>query len=163
MFSQTVEYALRAVVHLAGEAPQPWTVEAIAQATHVPQAYLAKVLQSLVQAGVVRSQRGLHGGIALAKSPEDLSVLEVVNAVDPIRRIAECPLGLNGHGERLCPLHRRLDNALEMVEKAFADTTLREILDDPTTSRPLCDSPLKLARKSVSEDRAATWERGRPA
>jgi Rrf2 family nitric oxide-sensitive transcriptional repressor len=141
MFSQTVEYALRAVVHLASESPSPCTTEEIARATRVPQAYLAKVLQNLVQAGVLRSQRGLGGGIALIKKPEDLTILEVVNAVDPIRRIRTCPLGLAAHGVNLCPLHRRVDNALAMVEKAFAESTLREVLDEPSQSIPLCDFP----------------------
>ena len=53
MFSQTVEYALRAVVDLASTAPKAKTTQEIAKATRVPQAYLAKVLQNLVQAGVV--------------------------------------------------------------------------------------------------------------
>ena len=141
MFSQTVEYALRAVVHLASEAPGPCTTEEIAKATRVPQAYLAKVLQNLVQAGVVRSQRGIGGGIALVNTPEELTILEVVNAVDPIGRIKVCPLGLAAHGVRLCPLHKRLDNALAQVEEAFRSTTLREILDEPSESVPLCDFP----------------------
>lgn len=141
MFSQTVEYALRAVVYLAGQAPAARTTEDIAAATKVPQAYLAKVLQGLVQKGVVHSQRGVGGGMALVKEPGELTILEVVNAVDPIVRIKECPLGLVGHGVRLCPLHRRLDNALAMVEKAFRGTTLAEILAEPTSSKPLCEFP----------------------
>ncbi|MEI7685137.1 MAG: Rrf2 family transcriptional regulator [Planctomycetota bacterium] len=143
MFSQTVEYALRAVVHLASEAPAPRTTEEIAKVTKVPQAYLAKVIQNLVQHGVLRSQRGLGGGIALAKKPSELTILEVVNAVDPIRRIHSCPLQLAGHGVRLCPLHKRVDQALETVESAFAKTTLQEIIDEPTESIPLCDFPTR--------------------
>lgn len=141
MFSQTVEYALRAVVHLASTVPMPQTTQQIARVTKVPQAYLAKVLQGLSQAGVVRSQRGLGGGISLVKKPAKLSLLEVVNAVDPIRRITMCPLGLAAHGVRLCPLHRRLDSALALVEQAFRNTSLAEILAEPTTNVPLCDFP----------------------
>jgi Rrf2 family protein len=141
MFSQTVEYALRAVVYLAGQAPAPRTTEDIARATKVPQAYLAKVLQNLVEKGIVRSQRGVGGGIALAKEPDELTILEVVNAVDPIRRITTCPLDLAAHGARLCPLHRRVDNALAAVEKAFRSTTLAELLAEPTSSKPLCEFP----------------------
>src|SRR5437660_6539320 len=115
MFSQTVEYALRAVVRLASANPDPQTTEQIARVTKVPQAYLAKVLQSLVQAGVVRSQRGIGGGVALAKAPEELTILEVVNAVDPIGRIQTCPLDLAAHGVKLCPLHKRVDQALALV------------------------------------------------
>jgi Rrf2 family protein len=140
MFSQTVEYALRAVVYLARE-PSSATTEEIARATRVPQAYLAKVLHSLSVAQVVRSQRGIGGGMSLLRDPKELTILEVVNAVDPIRRIRECPLGLAAHGIRLCPLHRRLDNALAMVEDAFRQTTLAEILAEPSPSVPLCDFP----------------------
>jgi Rrf2 family nitric oxide-sensitive transcriptional repressor len=141
MVSQTVEYALRAVVHLAAVAPGPRTVEQISRATKVKPAYLAKVIQQLVHAGVLRSQRGVGGGIALAKAPAELTILEVVSAVDPIKRIQTCPLGLASHGVRLCPLHRRMDNALAAVEKAFGETTLAEVLAEPTESVPLCDFP----------------------
>src|SRR5215471_9775318 len=106
MFSQTVEYALRAVVHLAAEAPEARTTDQIAVATRVPKAYLSKVLQGLSRAGVVHSQRGKGGGMTLVKAPEELTMLEVINAVEPIQRIRTCPLGLESHGARLCPLHR---------------------------------------------------------
>jgi Rrf2 family protein len=139
MFSQTVEYALRAVVYLAQTAPALQTTVRLAQVTKVPPAYLAKVLQSLVQAGVVRSQRGIGGGVALVKTPAELTILEVVNAVDPIGRIQTCPLGLAAHGVKLCPLHHRVDQALALVEDAFRKTTLAEVLAEPTTSVPLCD------------------------
>jgi Rrf2 family nitric oxide-sensitive transcriptional repressor len=141
MFTQTVEYALRAVVHLAHHAPEARTTEQIANATRVPQAYLSKVLQNLRSRGIVRSQRGIGGGISLTSTPEELTVLEVVNAVDPIQRIRTCPLGIETHGVRLCPLHKRLDAALGMVEEAFSATTLAEVLAEPTTSVPLCEFP----------------------
>jgi Rrf2 family protein len=141
MISQTVEYALRAVVHLADQAPAARTTDQIAAVTRVPKAYLSKVLQSLVRAGIVHSQRGLHGGMTLTREPEEINILEVVNAVEPIGRIRECPLGLKSHGVRLCPLHRRLDNALALVEDAFRNTTLAEVLAEPGASVPLCEFP----------------------
>jgi Rrf2 family nitric oxide-sensitive transcriptional repressor len=148
MFSQTVEYALRAVVHLAHQSPTLCTTEQIADATLVPKAYLSKVLQALCRGGIVHSQRGVGGGMTLAQSPNDLTILSVVNAVDPIARIKTCPLGLKSHGVHLCPLHRRLDNALESVEAAFAKSTLAEILAEPTRSPPLCEiTPIKVSKK----------------
>lgn len=139
MISQTVEYALRAAVYLADQAPEPRTTEQIAAVTRVPQAYLSKVLQEMVRAGIVRSQRGIHGGFVLDRPAKKLTILEVVNAVDPIQRIRTCPLGLSSHGLRLCPLHRRLDAALASVESAFDRTTLAEVLAEPSKSVPLCD------------------------
>lgn len=152
MFSQTVEYALRAVVYLAYEAPEARTTEQIHKATKVKKAYLSKILQGLARKGIVTTQRGIGGGVALAKSPEELTILDVVNAVEPLMRIKTCPLGLQSHGVRLCPLHRRMDLALESVETAFGNSTLAEVLAEPSKSVPLCDGPptphvLKLRRK----------------
>jgi Rrf2 family nitric oxide-sensitive transcriptional repressor len=141
MFSQTVEYALRAVAFLASQAPEARTTDQVSTATRVPKAYLSKVLQGLCREGIVHSQRGSGGGMTLVKRPEELSILEVVNAVDPICRIQECPLGLASHGVRLCPLHKRMDNALAQVEATFRTSTLAEILAEPSESIPLCDFP----------------------
>jgi Rrf2 family transcriptional regulator, nitric oxide-sensitive transcriptional repressor len=141
MLSQTVDYALRAVVYLASQAPQSQTTSQIARVTKVPPAYLAKLLQALNRAGIVQSLRGVKGGMALAKPADQLTILEVVTAVDPIHRITKCPLGLAAHGVRLCPLHRRLDGALASVEEAFGNTTLADLLAEPTTSVPLCNFP----------------------
>ena len=141
MFSQTVEYALRAVVHLADKSPAPQTTDQIAAVTLVPKAYLSKVIQGLCRANIVQSKRGVGGGVALVKSPSELTILDVVNAVEPIVRIRQCPLGLKTHGVRLCPLHKRMDNALAMVEAAFRETTLAEVLAEPTKSHPLCELP----------------------
>lgn len=138
MISQTAEYALRAVVCLADHAGKPLVTPQIAKMTHVPAGYLSKVLQMLGRAEVVRSQRGLHGGFLLARPAEDITVLDVVNAVDPVKRIGCCPLGIKAHGEGLCALHRRLDDATAAIEKAFDDTTIAEILTDKNPSKPLC-------------------------
>jgi Rrf2 family protein len=107
---------------------------------------LSKVLQSLCRAGIVHSQRGAGGGMTLTKKPDELTILEVVNAVDPIARIRTCPLGLASHGVRLCPLHRRLDDALASFENAFRNTTLAEVIAEPSESTPLCETP-KIRRR----------------
>ena len=139
MISQTVDYALRAVVHLAAEAPQSCTTQQLAAVTQVPAPYLSKVLQNLARAGIVQSQRGVGGGVSLALLPEQLTILDVLQAVDPIERIETCPLSLKSHSANLCPLHRRLDNALAKVESAFRDTTLAELLGESGEPTPLCE------------------------
>lgn len=153
MFSNTVEYALRAIVYLAYEAPEARTTAQISIATKIPKDYLAKILQGLAKKNIVVTQRGIGGGVALAKPPEELTILDVVNAVEPIERIKSCPLGLAAHGVRLCPLHKRMDAAMASVEKAFCETSLAEVLAEPSDSVPLCDGPaspqaLKLRRKT---------------
>lgn len=145
MISQTAEYALRAIVYLADQHQTPHTTQQIAEVTHVPAGYLAKVMQALSRARLVHAQRGLHGGFTLAHPATELTVLDVVQAVDPLRRITACPLGLKGHLS-LCPLHRRLDNAVAMVEEALKTSTIAELLAEPGKHkgtfipRPLCSA-----------------------
>lgn len=141
MFSQTAEYALRAIAFLGEQFPNARTTGEIAEATLVPAAYLSKVLQSLGRAKIVRSQRGIGGGMVLAIEPKDLTILDVINAVDPIRRIEECPLGLAAHGVKLCPLHTRLDDAMGLVEDAFRETTLADMLGESSGRRKQCRFP----------------------
>lgn len=142
MLSQTVEYALRAMVQLTYIAPESCSTDLMAQATQVPRAYLSKVLQSLRKAGLVVSRRGIGGGVCLARPAEEINLLQVVQAVEPIQRIATCPLGLESHGKRLCPLHGKLDAALAVLETTFAETTLSDIVTTPHRgSKPLCELP----------------------
>ena len=136
MLSQSVEYALRAVVFLAREGELHTTAQ-IADAPQVPAACLSKVLQGLERAVIVRSQRGIGGGMTLVPEPDKLTIFDVVSAVDPLQRIESCPLGLREHGVRLCALHRRLDNAMSSVEDAFRNSTLADVLADPNPSVPL--------------------------
>ncbi|MDB5391832.1 MAG: transcriptional regulator, BadM/Rrf2 family [Planctomycetaceae bacterium] len=142
MISQTAEYALRAIVFLADRNDVPQTTAQIAEETFVPVNYLAKVMQSLSKAKVVHAQRGPNGGFVLAKPGNVMTVLEVINAVDPIHRFPECPLKLPHHGKNLCPLHRKLDDTALMAEQAFGSTTISSLLDVPQTRKPLCRFPL---------------------
>lgn len=141
MITQTVEYALRAVTTLAYRHGEPTTTEDVADATKVPVAYLAKILQKLARKGIIQTQRGVGGGVSLAKPAAELSILDVVNAVEPILRYKTCPLGIASHGSRLCPLHARLDKSLADLEDAFRGVTLADILNEPTMSKPLCEDP----------------------
>lgn len=148
MISQTVEYALRAMVVLAQNPDSPQTAQSIAATAKLPTDYLLKVMQALGRAGLVNAQRGKHGGFTLAREADAITILDVLNSVDPIQRIHRCPLGLKSHGTRLCALHRRLDSALALVEDAFSSTTLSDILDSPGPVQPLCESMVHLHAKA---------------
>ena len=130
MFTQTSEYALRAVAWMAGGPEQVFTTGEIAEGTKVPSSYLSKVLQTLARAGIVRSQRGLGGGFSLARRPEELTVLEVIESVDPLPRIEHCPLGSDCHAEGLCKLHAALDEAMSLVEDCLRKATIASLLSD---------------------------------
>lgn len=139
MLSQTAEYALRAVVALGSRQGGSMTTQQIASQTRVPAGYLSKVLQAMARAGLVEGQRGSGGGFVLARPPQDITVLDAINAVDPLQRIERCPLGRPDHEHRLCALHRRVDLGLAVMEQVFGQTTIDELLDDADPVRSLCE------------------------
>ena len=139
MISLTLEYALRAVVAIAQNGDTPSTAKRISEITEIPLPYLSKLMQGLVKAGIVSSQRGIHGGFLLIKDPAQLSIWDIAEVVDPVRRIVHCPLKLRSHGTDLCPLHRRIDDALAGTEAVFRSTTTAELLAEMTGANVLCE------------------------
>ena len=122
MFSQTVEYALRAMVQLAADAPSASTTREIAAKTKVPSAYLAKVLQSMRRAGLIHSRRGVGGGVTLAMPPKEVSLLDVIDAVEPLQRA-------RGKSRNAAsPLQRTLDAALGQMRETFDNVSLSDML-----------------------------------
>lgn len=138
MISQTAEYALRAVVCLASRPGSPLTTQQIARTTLIPSGYLSKVLQALGRAELVHSYRGLNGGFLLSREPGELSLLDVIRAVDPIQRIRRCPLQIDEHARQLCALHARLDQVMAEAETSFRDTTIGALIADCDACTPLC-------------------------
>ncbi len=141
MFSRTAEYALRAVCVVARQTDGIKTTDEIAVATKVPPQYLRKVLQSLKRAGLVVTKRGIGGGICLSRPADEITVLDVVNAVDPVQRIESCPLGLAEHGVHLCPMHSQLDQVLALMEQALRSTTIADLLNPQRVNAARCRFP----------------------
>ena len=129
MLSATAEYALRIMIVLAEAPGDPITSEKIAQRTKVPTDYSVKVLQMLARAGLVRAQRGRSGGFHINCDAKTTTLLDVVNAIDPIERIKKCPFENADHDGQLCPLHSRLDEIIALLEDSFRKMTIQSVLD----------------------------------
>lgn len=136
MFSQTVEYALRAVMLVAGADGMPLNSERISEQMQIPHAYLSKVMRGLVVAKIVKSQLGPNGGFVMARDITRVTVLDVVSAVDPLRRITACPLGRPDH-VKLCPLHREMDDAMHHVECRLRQVSIAELQERDSATGPL--------------------------
>ena len=122
MLSSRCRYALRALSHLANSAPSPQTTEQIATATGVPPATLAKILQNLSRSGIVKTQRGIGGGVELARSPAELSVIEVVDVFDDA---TSCDFFSNNvHCGRL---QSRLRVVSALAKMVLQETTIAEL------------------------------------
>ena len=139
MLSQTVEYALRAMVCLAAFPEERVSAGTLADQTCVPPDYLAKVLQLLSKADLIAGRRGVGGGYQIARDPKDIRVLEVIRAVGSMDRIEACPLGIEGHGNpSLCPLHHLVDQAIAAMIKVLDQRSLADIVGLTDVGAPLC-------------------------
>lgn len=153
MLSKTAEYALRAAVWLARDPGTLESADRLASAIRVPRRYLHKVLQDLAEAGLVRSQPGPGGGYTLSRDPCTVTILDVIDAVEPIERIRGCPLGLETHTS-LCPLHLALDRAYAAMEDAFRNVSLADVLRQPSAIVPLVEVT-KVGKQGASGRRRA--------
>ena len=140
MLSQTTEYARRATICLSYTNEGLVSTSELAEVTKVPMNYLAKVLQLLARADIVTGRRGVGGGYRLTREPKDISMLDVINAIDPIKRISSCPLKLSNHTGGLCPLHHKLDESIGMLMDQFTGVSMADLLGERGDSRPLCDT-----------------------
>lgn len=105
--TRQADYALRAMIFLSRLNPaQRAATSQIALEQHIPPSFLAKIISQLSIAGLIHTSRGAHGGVALARSPEDITILEVVEAIDGPIALNECTLDPSGcpFGDE-CPLH----------------------------------------------------------
>ena len=126
------EYGIRGILYLALQSPERLTsLEAIAQAQDVPKNLLAKVMQNLAKAGIVRSQRGAGGGFALARPASAITLLQVIQGVEGplylnrclIRR-GECPY------DQICPVHKVWRRAQEALVAILGGTTIAKLVEE---------------------------------
>jgi Rrf2 family protein len=90
LVTRETDYAVRCVLYLAREKDQVANVTEIAHAMHIPKTFLAKILQRLIRSKIVGSLRGMNGGFLLAKKPADISLLDIMEAIQGPAGINEC-------------------------------------------------------------------------
>lgn len=90
LFGVSVEYGLHTLLWLIAEHPKRASSRDLAEMQGVPAAMLAKIMPKLEKAGIVSSSDGITGGYELAKPPADISVLEVVDAIEGDRKLFDC-------------------------------------------------------------------------
>lgn len=128
MLSQTAEYALRAVCALASRLDELVPTSELAGATDVPPPYLAKVLQQLAAADLIRGRRGVGGGYKLVRDPNEITMLDVVNAVSAIRKIRTDDERLADFG--FASLDRAIDQAAQAVVERFSAVTIDQLAQE---------------------------------
>ncbi len=147
MLSQTTEYALRALAHLAREGTDPSArtaeetilqAEEIASALDVPRNYLSKILHALSREGILASTRGPRGGFRLAAPARDIPLSRIVKVFEPQLLADEqrCIMGRTVcSDDDPCSAHEHWKGVSRSVRAFFARTTLEDLAtrgDGPT-------------------------------
>ena len=129
--TRRADYGIRALVHLANEAPKQSNATEIAATMKIPKGFLHQVLQDLIRAGLVRSERGRGGGYALVPPADQISILEIVEALEGPLDQGQCALkGGPCHWQEVCALHRVWSAARQALIDRLGEANLREVADD---------------------------------
>jgi Rrf2 family protein len=103
--TRQADYAVRAVLYLARLGEQRAATSAVAKDQNIPPSFLAKIISQLSIAGIVHTSRGARGGVTLARNPKEITLLEVVEAIDGPILLNECVDGDNSCAfDKNCPL-----------------------------------------------------------
>ena len=129
MLSRSGIHAIRAMVALTAMTPDEYCgVSSIARSTGSPRNYLGKLLLQLSRRGLVESRKGLGGGFRLSRRPEQISLLDVISAIEDVGRWTECALaGRVCSDATPCMVHTRWAHARNAFLSFLRDTNIAEL------------------------------------
>lgn len=151
--SRKADYGIRGILYLALQPAKKVTpLGEIATAQAIPPSFLPKILQELVRGGIVRSHRGSHGGFSLAKPPREITLLEIIQAI-------EGPLALNlclicpGRCpyEHICAVRPVWQKAQRLLTTILGQTTLAALAQNAVPySAPMANRPAVRVKPSIT-------------
>jgi len=126
--SKLTDYGTLVLAQLANEQAGLASAGQVADATHIAQPTVSKLLKSLTRAGLVISGRGTHGGYALARPPEQISAAEIIDALEGPVAITECS-SINGSCdiEQFCRVGRAWQRINHSIRTALQDVSLADL------------------------------------
>ena len=132
LLSKSAEYGIRATLYLVSLEQDGYvSISPISQELDISFHFLTKIFQKLTQAGLLQSFRGPRGGVALARPAAQITLMDLVTAIDGPALFTECILGLPGCGERKpCPLHEAWGPERERLRTLFESTSLAALAAD---------------------------------
>lgn len=129
MFSKACEHGIKAMIYIATQSSEGRWVKLgdIARYTGSPEAFTAKILGTLSKAGLLESLKGPTGGFVI-KSPHQLSIKSIVQAIDGDRLFNGCALGLQEcDAEKPCPMHNQFIAIRDELNNVLENTKLEEL------------------------------------
>ncbi|GAB4399953.1 MAG: Rrf2 family transcriptional regulator [Anaerolineales bacterium] len=133
--TRQADYAVRAVLHLARNGETRTATSVIAEEQKIPPSFLAKIISQLSIAGLLHTSRGARGGVTLAREPKDITLLEVIEAIDGPIQLNECvgDTGICSFDEN-CPLRPVWCEAQEQLVGRLKGTNFAEMIAKEQTA-----------------------------
>jgi Rrf2 family iron-sulfur cluster assembly transcriptional regulator len=127
--TRTGEYGLRGLLFLAKQpSDRLFLVSEVSKAQRIPETYLAKIFQRLSKTGLLKSTRGLNGGFNLGKPAKDITMKQVIEALEGPIALNRCLLRQGEcDEEESCPLHEVFEEAQEKFVEVLARTTIEDL------------------------------------
>lgn len=128
--SRSSEYAIRALTYMAQQPVASFSLARdMARVLGIPAPFLGKVLQPLVMRGILHSQRGRKGGFRLAAAPGEISLYQIVDAIEHLGRGRQCFLGqAECTDDRACPMHDYWKAAATAFQARLSTTSLADLV-----------------------------------
>ncbi len=141
-FSRRLDYAILAISHLASRfAAAPVSARVLADATRIPGSILANILKDLTHLGFVRSARGVHGGYELAVAPDELSIGQLVRALEGEMRLVECVPSSAASAQPAMPSLCQIESTCTMkTPLRRVHRRIQEVLDELTFDQLLAEA-----------------------
>jgi Rrf2 family protein len=129
IFSSATEYAIRGLSELAGRnADGPVMLDELVAGTGLPRDFVAKIFQKLVRAGILRSAKGRGGGFALAKPQHEITLLDIVQAIEGPQLLDACVVGLEKCNDQMpCSQHDLYKPIRQRLKDYLSTTTLADM------------------------------------
>ncbi|MCW5983097.1 MAG: Rrf2 family transcriptional regulator [Bryobacteraceae bacterium] len=149
IYSRSAEYAIRAFVYLADVPDGKYAmVKNIAEESEIPTHFLAKILQQLARKGFLRSSKGPTGGFSLRKTPGDISLLELVDAIDGLAEYERCPSGMTEcNDEAQCGMHESWKELRSRIIGYLEETSIADVALSLQQKREALSKQAKRRRK----------------
>lgn len=134
LISQGAQYAISAIIAISKHTEKgAVSASYLSDSLDCPRAYLSQILAKLKDPGILHSRRGIHGGVYLAKPIDEISMMDVIAAIDGTEFFDKCFMGIQGCGKvEPCPFHEFWSVERKKIEQWLRDTTFQEI-DENTT------------------------------
>lgn len=147
MFSTTCHYALQAMLYIAYHHSDEQNIELkiISEKQEIPKHFLSKILQIMVKKKLLLSMKGPTGGFRLNREPEEIRLIEIVEATDGLDVFTQCGIGFKKcNDDKPCPIHNDFKKIRSQVKTLFETTSLKQMVEDVKNGKSVIGLETKL-------------------